>query len=106
MKNMAKTKRCTQVQEIRRSSGKLAAEDRAGVAAAKEMGSPPRGGETGSGEDGGGASLPKLCEAKFRSGGFSGSSSKWLIVFPRGVSWATPRPARRRPAARAARGGR
>src|SRR5713101_6706809 len=66
------------------------------------MGSPPRGGESGSGKDDAGASLSKGCKPRSGSGGFSGLSSKRLIVFQRGVSWASRRPARRRPAARAA----
>src|SRR5216683_4142407 len=101
-----KTTRWGHDQEMRRSSGRKDVTLKGGVAAAKEIGSPPRGGESGSGVDDAGASLSKGCESRFGSGGFSRLSSKRLIVLQRGVSWASRRPAHRRRAARAARGGR
>src|SRR6267154_1060529 len=98
--------RCGHDQEMRRSSGKKDDSLGAGLAAAKEIGSPPSGGKSGSAEDGADVSPPTDCESRFGSGVFSGSSSKGFIVFQCGVSSASRKPGRRRRAEEAARGGR
>src|SRR3981189_3395892 len=101
-----KTMRWGHDQETRRSSGRKDVRLTGGAAAAYEIGSPPRHGESGSGEDDAGASRSRDWESRFGSGGFNGLSSKRLIVFQRVASWANRRQARRRPAAKATRGGR
>src|SRR5260370_29409235 len=107
MTKTTKTKRCGQDQEMRKSSGKLGVGAEAGGATAmQERGSPPSSGEIGSaGGDSCGWSNEE-CAGKFSSGGLGGLSSKRLIVFQCGVSWASQRPARQRRAAKAARGAR
>src|SRR5256886_9554017 len=94
--------RCAQDQEMHRSSGRRGFALQ-GVAAAKEMGAPPRNSETGSADDDADLSLLKGSESKFGSCGFGGSSSEWLIVFPFLVSWACRLPTRARRAALATR---
>src|SRR6266481_8998302 len=104
---MTKTRRCGQDQEMRKSSGKLGGgTEAAGVTATEERGSPPSGCSNRSEDAGSAGSSDEGFAGKFPSGELGGLSSKRLIVFRRGVSGASRRPARRPRAARAARGGR
>src|SRR5258708_12555458 len=86
-----KTTRWGHDQEMRRSSGRKDVTLKGGVAAAKEIGPPPRGGESGSGGDDAGASLSQGRESRFGSWRFSGCASTTLIAPPPDPSFPTLR---------------